>query len=296
MALLRLRRGIQLPADKLRHGSRAAADAAAEPDRGGVGDGFAVELDEVAADAAQDRVSPGDVVGIKARRQADAGVNVARCRKGEPVGDARHSDEASRGDALVVRAHEVGRLVIEGHDTAGPQIAQVRRAEGPEVRAAGLGGEREGRCRANRGQHLPVPHGREVLGPGEEVSPVIGRGGRIDDAEDGDAIADQRHRDRRAAQPHQEGAGAVLRVDDPGVGRVRGDAGRFLVMPAAGMQTEKAVLQEARDLGVDERGATAAARTARAVELGAQERAHLEDGIGHRGEKLGGNGEVLGSA
>ncbi len=124
----------------------------------------------------------------------------------------------------------------------------------------------------------------------------MGCGRRINDAEDGDTVADKRHRDRRAAQALEKGPRSVLRVDDPGVGRFRDDAGHFLVVPAAGVQAEEAVLHLARDLGIDERLVAVAARSARAVEFGAQERTHLQDGVGHRSEKLGGNGEVVRSA
>jgi hypothetical protein len=128
-------------------------------------------------------------------------------------------------------------------------------------------------------QRPAVPLQLRALGPGDRVGPAVGRIGRVHHCKHRLAVAQQRHRDRRAAPAGGEFERAVVRVDEPGhaLHRARA-AARLLADERAVDQRAELLAQRLLDLDVDRAGAALATRPIGAIELGAQPRAFCFDG------------------
>jgi Mg-chelatase subunit ChlD len=159
-----------------------------------------------------------------------------------------------------------------------------RRAVAQEDNAAGI----ERALRKLWRYRLPVP--QQVIhafGPGDGVRPTIGRQRRVHDAERGHAAPEQCDADRRAAMTGQEGAGPVIRIDDPAIGAAwPGIRPRLLAQPAGGQKGEQAIAEADFDLLVDLGMAALATRPARPRELGSQQ-ASCRLGRGNHGGQEG---------
>ena len=159
-------------------------------------------------------------------------------------------------------------------------LAALRRVKGPDLESnivdLGLVSEillKDGRAYFS----ITVPRERAAsFGPGEQVAVVVGVAKGVDDSQHRGALTDQGDADRATPPALQIGRGTVVRIDQPdvlGVGGI-GPSG-FLAVIGSGKGSQDLLADAPLRLLINVRVASAAARTARAVELGSQKLARL---------------------
>src|SRR5258708_6143766 len=123
--------------------------------------------------------------------------------------------------------------------------------------------------------------------PGEEVTGVVGVREREHDAQDGPAFAQEADGDRAAAAAGQVVASPVVGIDEPdGLPRLAGlHAGLLAPISPSGERRGEPRSDLALGLRVRVRLVAAAARTARAMEVGAQPRSGLERRLHRDGKR-----------
>ena len=177
-----------------RRAGRHRADGRAA--RGEVGDGPPGEVDQGEAGAEEQGVAGRHVVAHE-RLERDGAGRLAAGHQRQPVGDGGAGAEAGRREERGVGE----RVVLGRHGETSTTSLPAR----PCSRAA------------TRHRRAVAPDRAGPLGPGEELLAAVRGGVGQHHAQHRVAVAQQADGDRGAAPPVAEGAGAVVRVDDPGV-------------------------------------------------------------------------------